>query len=57
MSKLRESSFIFGYYKKYKGLMVLSVISATIVVLSVLPYPLIFKYFIDTVIPKKEVKS
>ncbi len=55
MSKLRESSFIFGYYKKYKGLMVLSVISATIVVLSVLPYPLIFKYFIDSVIPKKEM--
>ncbi|MGC8691119.1 MAG: ABC transporter transmembrane domain-containing protein [Caldisericum sp.] len=45
----KETSFIFKYYKKYLPLMIL--------VLTVLPYPIIFKYFIDTVIPRKEMSQ
>ncbi len=51
----KGNSLIFNYYKKYLALMILALASSTIVVLSVLPYPIIFKYFIDTVIPKKEM--
>ena len=51
----KENQFIFKYYKRYLPLMILALTSSTVVVLTVLPYPIIFKYFIDTVIPKKEM--
>ncbi len=51
----KENRFIFKYYKRYLPLMILALASSTVVVLTVLPYPIIFKYFIDTVIPRKEM--
>ncbi|WP_036225313.1 ABC transporter ATP-binding protein [Mesoaciditoga lauensis] len=51
----KENQFIFKYYKRYLPLMILALASSTVVVLTVLPYPIIFKYFIDTVIPRKEM--
>lgn len=45
------------YYKRYMGLITIAIITSTIVVLTMLPYPLVFKYFIDTVIPKKDMNA
>ena len=46
-----------SYYKKYPLLIFTSLVMATITALSALPYPLILKYFIDTVIPQKDVSE
>ncbi len=44
-------------YRNYKKKIVFSFIMATLVSLSIIPYPFVMKMFIDTVIPNKDMNE
>lgn len=52
-----EVCIIKSIYRRYRKLVVVSFIMATLVALSVLPYPLVLKYFVDNVIPAQKMND